>query len=347
MPEYVTFFVTNKCNAGCGHCFYWKELNSKLDELNLDEIHKISKTMGDFLFLILTGGEPFLRDDLDEIAQIFYKNNGVRKMNIITNGSLPDKISDIVKKIITKCPDFYITLFVSIDGIGADHDKMRGVDGLYKNALKTIGRIKDIQVAHPKLSLGVTLVYTSFNENTITDIYNHIKANIKPDTINCAFVRGDTRNKMAITRNIDNFVKLQKMIENDLIQSRLKGVSDPIIGDLVAACKFESIYQLIKIVKEERYLLPCYAGRINVVIYPNGDVFPCELRDDKMGNIRESNYDFKKVWFSKKSDWVREKIKKIKCYCTHECNLLPNVLYNPKFSLKIIRKYLRLAFKIK
>jgi radical SAM protein with 4Fe4S-binding SPASM domain len=321
-------------------------LNSPLKELSLVEIEKIAKTIDDFSFLILTGGEPFLRDDLTEIVKIFYKTNNLRKANIMTNGSIPDKIFRIMKDIMAECPDLYMTLFVSLDEIGARHDKIRGVEGVYKKALETIARLKEAQAAYPKLSLGASLVYSSFNENKITDIYNHIKINIKPDTVNCVFVRGGIKNMLLKTRNIDNFMKLQEMIKDDLIHNDLKGVFDPIIGNIVNACKFESISQFARIVKEDKYFFPCYAGKINVVIYPNGDVSPCELLNDKMGNLRESNYDFKKIWFSKRSAEIRKKIKKSKCYCTHGCNLLPNIMFNPSFSAKIIKNYLRLVFKI-
>ena len=60
MPEYVTFFVTNRCNCKCKHCFFWKELNNLKNELTLDEIKKISMSMGKFSVLSLTGGEPSL-----------------------------------------------------------------------------------------------------------------------------------------------------------------------------------------------------------------------------------------------------------------------------------------------
>ncbi len=346
MPEYITFFVTNKCNARCKHCFYWKELNSQVNELGIDEIDKISKTMNDFLFLILTGGEPFMRDDLADIARIFYDNNNVRKINIITNGILTLRIIDTMMKIKTECPELYVTLFVSLDEIGENHDKIRGGNGIYRKALETINHLKRIQTSYPKLSLGVAMTYSSFNESRIISIYNHIKENIKPDTVNCSFARGDTKSKIAKNCKIDNFINLQEMFKNDLIHNKLKGVSDPIVGNVVAACKFESTFQLIRTVKEDRYLFPCYAGKINAVIYPSGDVFPCELLDDKMGNLRGSGYDFKKIWFSRKSNQIREKIKTTKCYCTHECNLLPNVIFNPKFLPKIITNYLRLSFKV-
>ena len=346
LPEYVTFFVTNECNARCEHCFYWKELGAPVNALSLGEIEKISGTMGDFLFLLLTGGEPFLRNDFSEIVKIFYKNNNVRKINIFTNGNLPKETSVVMTKIMTECPDAYITLFVSLDEIGDEHDKNRGIKGIYKNALETIRCMKEIQAVYAKLTLGIALVYTSFNEKRILDIYNFCKGNIKVDTINCAFIRGAVRNTNAKACSIDNFIELQKTLENDLIKNRLRGARDPILGNLVAAVKFESFTQLIKIVKEDRYLFPCYAGKINAVIYPNGDVFPCELLNEKMGNLRDVNYDFKKIWFSEKSEKIRETIKVDRCYCTHECNLVPNIMFNLRFSFKVIKNFLRLIFRI-
>jgi len=346
LPEYITFFVTNKCNASCEHCFYWKELNAPIKELSIDEIEKISRTIGNFSFLILTGGEPFLRDDLAEILKIFYKTNNLRKMSIMTNGSMPDKVSRVIKDILEECTDLYITLFVSLDEIEDRHDRIRGVEGIYKNALETIMGLKETQAVYPRLSLGVALVYTSYNQEKIADIYRHIKININPDTINCTFVRGDIKNKLLKTRNIDNFIKLQEIIKSDLIHNDSKGVFYPIIGKIVKACKFESISQLVRIVKEDKYCFPCYAGKINAVIYPNGDVFPCELLNEKMGNLRENDYNFKKIWFSKRSGQIRKRIKKTKCYCTHGCNLLPNIMFNFSFSAKVIKNYLRLVFKI-
>lgn len=346
MPEYVTFFVTNKCNAACEHCFYWKELNAPLEELNLNEIAKVAQSMNKFMFLLISGGEPFLRDDLDEIVKIFYNTNKVRKLSIVTNGSLPKEISRVVENIMVECPDLYLTLFVSLDEIGDNHDKIRGVKGIYKSVLETINHIKQVQSEYPRLSLGVALVYSSFNENAITDIYKHIKNTIRPDTINCAFVRGDARNSYAKTCNIGNFIELHKMIKDDLIHNKLKRVFDPIIGNIVTAYKFESISQCIRIIKKAKYIFPCYAGMINVVIYPEGNVFPCELSYEKMGSLREFGYDFKKIWYSALSEQIRRKIKKSKCYCIHGCNLLSSIMFNVRFLPKAIFNYLRLVLRV-
>lgn len=345
MPEYLTFFVTNRCNARCEHCFYWKELDSEINELSLDEINRVSKSMEDFLFLILTGGEPFLRKDLADIAKVFYDNNNVRKMNIITNGILTERIIEVAGEITRKCPDFYISLFVSLDDIGEKHDLIRGVNGIYEKAVRTIKELKILQKTSPKLTVGVAMTYSSHNEDRVIETYNYIKEHIRPDTVNCSFVRGDTKSSTARKCGIDNYIKLQEMFRQDLIESKLKGVSDPLIANLVAAGKFESSKQLIRTVREDKYLFPCYAGKINAVIYPGGDLFPCELLNDKIGNLRDHGYDFKKLWFSKRAEEIRKKIKKTKCYCTHECNLLPNVMFNPRFIPGILVNYLRLAVK--
>ncbi len=346
MPEYITFFVTNRCNARCGHCFYWKELNSRSNELTLAEIERASKTMGDFLYLLVTGGEPFLREDLAEIVKIFYKNNNVRKFTLVTNGSLPEKIEGSLKRLMSGCPEAYVTLFVSLDGIGEEHDAIRGVKGLYAKALESIKRARLLQALYPNLSIGVTMIYSSGNKDRIIDIYERIKSDVRPDIVNCNFVRGTVKDEGTKTNDMGNFIKLQKAIEGDLIMRRIKGVSDPIIADLTAACKFESMAQLVRTVEEDRYLSPCYAARINAVIYPEGDVFPCELLDEKMGNLRESGYDFRRIWFSGRAEEVRRKIDKSRCYCTHECYLLTNVMFNPGYLLRILRSYFRLFSRV-
>ena len=101
LPVQVTFFVTNKCNCACKHCFALKELNNPLrDDLTLDEIRQISFSMGNFIYLLIGGGEPFLRPDLPEIVRIFYENNNVLNVTIATNGSLTDTIIDCTKQIL-------------------------------------------------------------------------------------------------------------------------------------------------------------------------------------------------------------------------------------------------------
>ena len=96
-PVSLIYFVTEACNANCPHCFV--EFKSRENELSLSEIEKISESCGNSLRNIaLTGGEPFLRDDLFDIAKIWWKNSTIQSVSVTTNGSMPDRVYDFAKK---------------------------------------------------------------------------------------------------------------------------------------------------------------------------------------------------------------------------------------------------------
>jgi len=86
LPSYFIFYPTSRCNLSCSHCFYHDSLNKKFNELSIEEINKFTKTMDPLLHLIITGGEPYLREDIDEIVKIFYENTKVPIISIPSNG---------------------------------------------------------------------------------------------------------------------------------------------------------------------------------------------------------------------------------------------------------------------
>src|SRR5690242_17606211 len=119
-------FVTSRCNSLCRTCFYFDKLNSR-DDLTFDEIARISETAGPFRKLWLSGGEPFLRDELAEIVGMFARRNRVGNVNLPTNGLLPDRMWPALDRMIELCPETSIDLNFTIDGLAATHDSIRGV----------------------------------------------------------------------------------------------------------------------------------------------------------------------------------------------------------------------------
>src|SRR6185503_14060392 len=81
----VVFFVTSICNEKCRHCFYWEELNQRGD-LKFEHVEKISHTMPPITDLWVSGGEPFMRKDLPDLFELFYRNNHIEWVNLPTNG---------------------------------------------------------------------------------------------------------------------------------------------------------------------------------------------------------------------------------------------------------------------
>jgi MoaA/NifB/PqqE/SkfB family radical SAM enzyme len=92
-------------------------------------------------------------------------------------------------------------------------------------------------------------------------------------------------------------------------------------------------YGLVKdILRENRMFLPCYAGYVSCQIAPDGDVWACCIKAEVMGNLRETGYDFRKIWFSEKAQKIRKGVKERNCFCP-----LANASYtNMLFSLKIL-----------
>jgi radical SAM protein with 4Fe4S-binding SPASM domain len=83
----------------------------------------------------------------------------------------------------------------------------------------------------------------------------------------------------------------------------------------------------------------CRAGALGDVVRANGDVFPCEILDERLGGLREMDFDFKKIWRSERAREVRGIINKSECACTYECFMTLNVLFDPIASLDIAREW--------
>ena len=101
-PTDLIFFITDRCNARCGHCFYRYAIDGSdgRDALDLDQIERIARSLTAPLHsLVLTGGEPFLRSDLSEICDLFARINRAEQIVLPTNGLLPDRIVAQVREI--------------------------------------------------------------------------------------------------------------------------------------------------------------------------------------------------------------------------------------------------------
>src|SRR5215510_880983 len=97
-------FVTSRCNSLCRTCFYFDKLNSR-DDLTFEEIERVAETAPPFRKLWLSGGEPFLREELAEIVALFALRNQVRNVNLPTNGLLPEKLFPAMDRILATCSD--------------------------------------------------------------------------------------------------------------------------------------------------------------------------------------------------------------------------------------------------
>lgn len=88
----------------------------------------------------------------------------------------------------------------------------------------------------------------------------------------------------------------------------------------------------------------CSGGRETAVMYPSGDIGGCEMRNNILGNIRESNFDFNTVWFSEKANFFRKTAgQAIECRgCYHHCFITPAIFRTPAMWTRITKSILAL-----
>ena len=92
----------------------------------------------------------------------------------------------------------------------------------------------------------------------------------------------------------------------------------------------------MRILSENKFQLPCLAGNRLLIIDDVGEVKPCEMLEYSMGNLREENYNINNILSSSKTERIKEFIKKTKCFCTFECAILDNIIFNWHMYPKIL-----------
>lgn len=329
---YLIFFVTARCNSRCRMCFYWKNLAQKQNELTLNEINLITKKAGKILHVSLSGGEPFLRDDIERICYLFYKNNQTRFITIPTNGLLPSKIAEKTEQIINSCRKANISVDLSLDGVGKVHDNIRGVPGNFEKLLETYNLLNQLKKKYSNLKIQINTVVSSFNKDNIEELVPFVKANLKNDGHAITLARGDTREAKAKEVSVALLRKvysLRPKRKGSFFQKMLEARAG-----LVK--KFT-----LRILEENRMPLSCLAGKKMIIITETGMVYPCEILNMSFGDLRKNSYNIRKLLNTKRARKILKHIKDKKCYCTFECAISNSILYDFKTYPALIKEFIK------
>jgi len=350
-PIQLTFFLTKRCNARCPFCFYLsrqKGNNDDANELSVSEITRISGSLGKLLWLAFSGGEIFLRKDIVEITKIFYKTNKPAIILYPTNGLLKDIISARIEEILRSCPKSSIVVKLSLDGPKQIHDKIRGVAGCYEKTLATYNTLGKLLNKYPNFDLGINTVFCSENQDYIDEVIDFVSNLDLIRTHTVSLVRGEVADKEFKNIDIEKYHRIIKRLETGL-----KRKQSPVYGFSGARLKAaQDILQrklIYKTAISNKRLVPCFAGKINIVLTETGELYPCELfnQEMKMGNVRDFDYDIKRMLNTDRTKNVIRSITDKKCFCTHECYFMTNLLFNLRNYPELIREYLQMAPKIK
>jgi len=304
----IIFFVTNLCNvASCKHCFLRNDLNKDVDKnLSLQEIEKFFISLGKTGNIVLGGGEPFLRDDIDRICMILEQTSQPRTITIPTNGLASEIIFQKVKSILEKTQT-RIIISLSIDGPPKVHDEIRQIPGLFDKVRHTYSKLLFLYyMFYPRLTLQVNSVLFNDNYKYLRETYNIIKHDFPQAKLTFEVIRGHYDSSIAKPITSAMYGKFIEL---------LRELKDPLLDRSIRLHRLA-----LKTIKREKQVVLCNAGRNFIVLDYLGNLYPCEILPSFV-NIRDIEYNFLNV--AKDSRWhkIVKNIRKGKCYCTHMCFL--------------------------
>ena len=286
-PTDMSIIVTYRCPMRCQMCDIWKKPTQKEKEITIDEIKKLPNVK----FINITGGEPFVREDLEEIIEVCFQKSP--RVVISTSGWFEDRIIKMAKRF----PN--IGIRISIEGLALKNDELRGRQGGFDKGLRTLLTLKDMGVK----DIGFGITVSNHNSADMLSLYQLSKS------LGMEFATAAFHNSYYFHKG-DNFItnkeevcgNFEKLITMQLQEKHPKSW-------------FRAYFNmgLINYIQDNKRLLPCEAGLVNFFVDPYGEVYPCNGLEEKhwkesMGNIRQTN-SFEEIWKSSQANRVREQVK--------------------------------------
>lgn len=309
LPINITLSPSPRCNSRCLTCNIWMK---RENELTLDEWEKVLSSMGTAPYwFTISGGEPFMFKGIVELAQMAYQYNRPGIINIPTN-SILSTIPKKVQQIAETCPESQLIINLSLDGVGEKHDRIRGIKGNFEKFERTLAALLELRDSLPNLALGIHSVVSVFNVKDLDELMAYAdqsgadqfiteiaEPRVELDTVGLPI----TPDKKDYGEAIDRLIA---HIEN----KPYKG-----IARITEAFRSEYYRFVKRVLDEEDQVMSCYAGWASAQIYADGTVWPCCVRADDLGNLRDVQYDFKEIWFGEKISEVRRSIAAKECHC--------------------------------
>ena len=290
-----TVIVTYRCNAKCTMCNRYKVPSKPEEEISIETIKKLPE----MYFTNITGGEPFIREDLCDIVEELYKKS--ERIVISTNGFYTDRIVALCKRF----PN--IGIRISIEGLEDTNNEIRGLEDGYKKGYTTLKTLVDMGMK----DVGFGMTVQDRNAPDLVSLYNI------SDEMGMEFATASLHNSFYFVES------------NNIIHDRLMVAShfEELINRLLESNSpkkwFRAYFNhgLINYIFSEKRLLPCDMSFDTFFIDPYGDVMPCNGTKEKevMGNLNTQSWD--ELWSSESAEAVRAKVR---C-CDRSCWMIGSV----------------------
>lgn len=282
-PTDISIITTYRCQMRCKMCDIWENPTDKKQEITAKELEMLPK----FKFVNITGGEPFVRRDLEEIVEVMVKKSP--RVVISTSGWHTDRIFRLAERF----PN--IGIRVSIEGLSQKNDELRGREGSFDRGLRVLLTLKEMGVK----DIGYGCTVSNNNSEDMLWLYKLSRE------LGMEFATAAFHNSFYFHKDDNDITNKDEVIGNfhKLIEELLKENSPK--------SWYRAFFNLglINYIRGNRRMLPCEAGSANFFIEPYGEVYPCNGLEERywkesMGNIRDVA-SFDELWNSEQAQKVR------------------------------------------
>lgn len=285
--------VTYRCNAKCHMCNTWQYPTKPEEELHAEDLESLPHMR----FANITGGEPFLRRDLEEIVALVRRK--ADRVVISTNGYYTDRITALARKF----PE--LGFRVSLEGLPAANDELRGIKDGFDHGIRTLLRLRALGVKD--IGFGITL--SDRNADDVLELFE------LADAMNLEFATAAVHNSFYFHKT-DNAIS-----EVDRVADNLEELARRLLRSSRPKSWFRAWFNvgLANYVRGGRRLLPCDMGTDVFFVDPFGRVLPCNAKEASMGSLKDQSFD--EIWTSEQAQAVRRNVRD----CASNCWMIGSV----------------------
>ena len=322
LPYKVTFVATYHCNFRCEMCNIWQK--KSVDEMTPSEVALFFERWPQFRWVHLTGGELFMRRDLDDLVAAIQRScKSLFLLNFPTTGWFGDKTVKLVENTLQRGVG-RLMVTISMDGPKEIHEQMRGLPGSWDRAIETFRRLRGIRRSNFQPVIGMTVFSKNaeYVEATLAAI-RQVIPDFKSSELhlNIGHESGHYFDNLGRMVSVDNTKVMHAVADH---RERNGGGLHPV--------KFlEDRYQALvpEYYQTGKSPLPCSALKTSCFIDAYWNLFACSIWEQKVGNLRETAFDLGGLWASDRRVSLRKDVADENCpHCWTPCEAYPTILGN-------------------
>lgn len=283
--------VTYRCNARCYMCNTWQHPSKKSEEFSPELVDKLPSGLK---FINITGGEPFIREDLDEIVERALQKT--ERLVISNNGWFTDRVIKMAQKYGNR-----IGFRISIEGLPAANDELRGIKDGFDRGLRTLVTLHGMGIK----DIGFGMTVSDRNAKDMIELYR------LADSMGLEFATATTHNSFYFHKDDNAFT------DPELIAGEFEKVAAELLKTNRPKNWFRAYFNmgLANKVRGGKRPLACEVGTDVFFLDPHGNILPCNGSKEPMimGNLHEQSFDT--IWNSPQAAKVRRQV----CACDQQC----------------------------